>query len=235
MVGGRDGAAGAEAGVGPDAGPLLEQVRRIAEGLGRTFAPFCEVVVHDLRDPDHAIVAIENGLSGRAVGDPATELGLARLADDSYPQVIANYPNQLADGRRVKSTSVGIKDADGRYVAALCLNVDVSVFQGLANVLEQFARVDDAETPAESLEPAHAASIRARIDAFAAARATSLRALTTGERRALVRELKASGFMDLRRSAEVIAQHLGVSRATVYNDARDTPPSPAPSERRSSR
>lgn len=69
---------------------ILEQVKQIAEGLGQTFAPFCEVVVHDLRDPDQAILAIHNNLSGRNIGDPATELGLARIADEDYPQVLAN-------------------------------------------------------------------------------------------------------------------------------------------------
>jgi predicted transcriptional regulator YheO len=199
---------------------IIEQLRQVACGLGATFAPFCEVVVHDLRDPDQAIIAIQNNLSGRLVGDPTTELGLARLADVSHPQVIANYPNQFADGRRVKSTSIGIKGSDGQYVAALCLNVDLTVFQGVARILEQFGRVDETSTRTESLDPANAASIRTRIDTFVATRATTPRALTTTERRQLVRELKTSGCMDLRRSAEVVAQYLGVSRATVYADAK---------------
>jgi predicted transcriptional regulator YheO len=41
------------------------------------FPGLCEVVPHDLRDPRHAIRAIENNLSGRKVGDSVTELGLA--------------------------------------------------------------------------------------------------------------------------------------------------------------
>jgi predicted transcriptional regulator YheO len=109
---------------------LIEQVLRIAEGLGAMFAPFTEVVVHDLRTPEHAILAIHNNLSGRAVGDPATELGLARIADDDFPQVLANYANRFADGRTAKSTSIGIKDSSGHYVAALCLNADVTLFRG---------------------------------------------------------------------------------------------------------
>jgi predicted transcriptional regulator YheO len=32
--------------------------------------------------------------------------------------------------------------------------------------------------------------------------------------------LKAAGFMEMRRAMEVIALHLGVSRATVYGDAK---------------
>jgi predicted transcriptional regulator YheO len=32
--------------------------------------------------------------------------------------------------------------------------------------------------------------------------------------------LRDEGYLDLRRSMETVAQHLGVSRATVYNDAK---------------
>src|ERR1700761_1495071 len=117
----------------------LDQLRLIAQGLGQTFAPFCEVVLHDLTNPAHAILSIHNNLSGRDVGQPATEPGLARIADPDYPPVIANYANRFEDGRQVKSTSIGIKDADGNY-------------------------------------------------------------------------------MEVRRSAEIIAAYLGVSRATIYSD-----------------
>ena len=93
---------------------LLDQVKQIADGLAQTFAPFCEVVVHDLLDPAHAVLAIHNNLSGRDIGHPATELGLARIMDPAFEQVIANYPNRFADGRQVKSTSIGVKDSQGR-------------------------------------------------------------------------------------------------------------------------
>jgi predicted transcriptional regulator YheO len=199
---------------------LLEQLKQVAQGLGATFAPFCEVVVHDLFDPKHAILAIHNNLSGRDVGDPATELGLARIADPKYPQVIANYANQFADGRRAKSTSIGIKDSSGRYVAALCMNVDLTLFRSLQNAMQQFVSVDSGAAMKESLDPAGAEAIRARIDQFAARLATTPRSLKAEERRTLLRELKESGCMEVRRAMEVVALHLGVSRATVYGDAK---------------
>jgi predicted transcriptional regulator YheO len=199
---------------------LLEQVSQIAAGLAETFAPFCEVAVHDLLDPEHAILAIHNNLSGREAGHPATELGLARIADPAYPQVIANYANQFADGRPVKSTSIGIKDSSGQYVAALCVNVDLTLFRGLQSAVGQFVRVDADSAMKESLDPAGADLIRVRIDQFAARLATTPRALKTEERRTLLRELKDSGVMEIRRAMEVTAQYLGVSRATVYSDAK---------------
>ncbi len=198
---------------------LISQLEQIAEGLSKTFSPFCEVVLHDLRDPQHAILAIHNNLSGRQPDDPATELGLARIADPDYPQVIANYQNQFRDGRQVKSTSIGIKDTSGQYVAALCMNVDLSLFRGLQGMLEQFSSVGD-DTPGESLDPSGADVIRARIDQFAARLATTPRALKAADRRVLMQELKDSGCMDVRRAMETVASHLGVSRAAVYTYAK---------------
>ena len=199
---------------------LLAQLQQVADGLGKTLAPFCEVVLHDLTEPDHAILAIHNNLSGRTVGEPATELGLARAADPTLAQVIANYPNTFPDGRLAKSTSVGIRDSEGRYVAALCLNVDLTVFRSLNTMLTQFGSVDTAAAVSDTLQPAGADAIRLRIDDFAARHGTTPRALKTDERRALMRELKDSGLSDVRRAMEIVAAYLNVSRATVYNDAR---------------
>ncbi|ROR20858.1 putative transcriptional regulator YheO [Comamonas sp. BIGb0124] len=195
---------------------LLTQVRHIAQGLGQTLAPFCEIVVHDLLDPDHAVLEIHNNLSGRAAGDAATELGLARLADPDFAPVVANYPNRFADGRPAKSTSIGIQDSSGRYIAALCLNVDLTLFNGLHSAMSQFMAVQDGVVPRESLDSSGADAIRARIDRFAASRASTPRALKAGERRALMAELKTTGLLDVRRAMETVAAHLGVSRAAVY-------------------
>lgn len=198
---------------------ILDQVKQIAAGLGETLAPFTEVVVHDLRSPKHAILAIHNNLSGREVGDPATELGLARIANDDYPQILANYANRFGDGRSAKSTSIGIKDSGGHYFAALCLNVDVTLFRSLSTMLEQFAQ-PAREGVKETLDPSSADSIRERIDRFAVGLATTPQALRTEQRKALMQALREEGYLDLRKSMETVAQHLGVSRATVYNDAR---------------
>jgi len=154
------------------------------------------------------------------VGDPATELGLARLADETYPQVITNYANQFADGRQAKSTSIGIKDSNGRYVAALCINVDLTLFGTFQNMIGRFVGTDDIGGVKESLDPPGADGIRQRIDQFAARLATTPRALKAVDRQTLMRELRESGMMEVRRAVEIVALHLGVSRATVYNDAK---------------
>ncbi len=152
---------------------MLDQIKQIADGLGQTLAPFCEVVVHDLLEPEQSILAIHNNLSGRAVGDPTTEAGPGpHLPIRTTLQIIANYANQFADGRQAKSTSVGIKDSSGRYIAALCINVDLTLFRSLQMAMGQFVQTA-AEGPQESLDPAGTDALRARIDTFAARLATT--------------------------------------------------------------
>lgn len=199
--------------------PMLAQLDLLAQGLSETFAPFCEVVVHDLTHPQQAILSIHNNLSGREVGQPATEMGLARIASAEFPAIVANYANQFADGRAVKSTSIGIKGDNGEYVAALCLNVDMTLFRGMQSALARFTATESA-TVVEHLEPGGAAAIRQRIDAFAAARATTARALSAADRKTVIRQLRKEGLLDLRKSMEMVAQHLGISRATAYLYAR---------------
>jgi predicted transcriptional regulator YheO len=204
----------------PEQQHLLAQLEQIADGLGQTLAPFCEVVLHDLLDPAHTLLAIHNNLSGRSLGGPATEVGKARINDPAYAQILANYPNTFPDGRPAKSTSIGIKDSHGQYVAALCLNVDLSVFRSLNAMLTQFSSVDQAASVRETLEPAGADALRRHIDQFAARLSTTPRALKAAERKALMRELKDAGLDQVRRAMEIVAAHLNVSRATVYKDVR---------------
>ncbi|WP_416520149.1 helix-turn-helix transcriptional regulator [Streptomyces achromogenes] len=201
---------------------LLKEAEKIAVALGRMFPGLCEVVLHDLRDPEHAIRAIENNLSGRQIGDPATELGLARISDPDYPGVVQNYPNRFPDGRPAKSTSIGIKNAAGEYVAALCLNLDVSVLSPVTLALSNLVATDTEhrERPLETLRDRTARELREAVEARAAERAATPRSLSREEKRDLVRQLQRDGYFDSRDAAQTIADLLGVSRATVYNYAK---------------
>jgi predicted transcriptional regulator YheO len=196
---------------------LLREGAKIVEALGQTLAPFVEVVLHDLTQPDHAVVAIANNLSGRVVGDAVTELGLARIADPAFPEVIPNYANRFPDGRPAKSTSIGLKNSAGEYVAAICLNMDTSMLSAVTAGLGQLMRVDTATPPVdESLAPRRIDEVRTALEQFAAARNTTPTGLNLAQRREAMRELSERGLLDLRRSLSAVAQTLGVARSTVY-------------------
>ncbi|MCX4775613.1 helix-turn-helix transcriptional regulator [Streptomyces sp. NBC_01264] len=222
MDGGADGAAQrTHAGTEADE-HLIREVEKIVVGLGRMFPGLCEVVLHDLRDPQNAVRAIENNLSGRAVGDSATELGLRRISDPQYPTVIQNYANRFPDGRPAKSTSIGIKNAAGEYIAALCLNLDVSVLSPVTLTLSNLIATDGThgEQPVESLRDRNAQELRHVVEALSAERGSTPRSLSRTDKRALVRRLREDGYFDSRDAAQAMADLLGVSRATVYNYAK---------------
>jgi predicted transcriptional regulator YheO len=87
-------------------------------------------------------------------------------------------------------------------------------------MLNQFCSVEGAPV-ADTLDPAGADAIRQRIDAFATRLASTPRELKTDQRRELMQMLKADGFLEVRRAMEIVAQHLGVSRATVSTMQND--------------
>ncbi|MDT0549484.1 MULTISPECIES: PAS domain-containing protein [Streptomyces] len=200
---------------------LLREAEKIVVAVGRMFPGLCEVVLHDLRDPERAIRAIESNLSGRSVGDPATELGIARIQDPGFPDIVQNYPNRFPDGRPAKSTSIGIKNSAGEYIAAICLNLDVSLFASVARSLNNLVRTDDQEQPlTETLRARTADELRTVIEEFAAARGHTPRSLGSAAKKELVRSLKTRGFLQVKHSVQAVTELLGVSRATVYNYLR---------------
>lgn len=198
---------------------LIAEAEKIAVALGRMFPGLCEVVLHDLRQPEHAIRVIENNLSGRQVGDSVTELGLLRIQDPDYPGVVQNYANRFPDGRPAKSTSIGIKNADGRYIAALCLNLDVSMLSTVTLALSNLVATEPAnrDEPLETLRDRNSRELRGVVEAIAAEQSSTPRAMSREAKRDLVRRLHADGYFDSRDAAQTIADLLGISRATVYN------------------
>jgi len=97
----------------------------IADIMGRN----CEVVLHDVNDPERSIVAIRNNhISGRTVGGPMTDLGLRLLKEKEYmgKNFIANYPSRTKDGRRLRSSTLFLKDDTGQLIGMLCVNVDIT-------------------------------------------------------------------------------------------------------------
>jgi predicted transcriptional regulator YheO len=200
---------------------LIGEAKKIVTALGRMFAPFCEVVLHDLRRPIASILAIENPFSGRRIGDSATRLGLARITQPDFPGVVQNYPNVTADGRQVKSTSIGIRGRDGRYIASICLNMDTTYFSDLTALFQSFVAVDhQAPSMREQLRTLSLEEIRRVIEEFSTSRSTVPKRLGIDDRRELIALLRERGLLELKNSVSTIASVLGVTRPSVYNYLR---------------
>jgi predicted transcriptional regulator YheO len=197
---------------------LLGQYIVLASALTKMYSPFCEVVVHDFSKPQHAIIFIGNSLSGRKVGDPTTNIGLKRIEDPNFPQILQNYQSVLPDGRVLKCTSFGIRNSKGKTIGALCLNFDISSFSNLQTPINQFLRFDNTNVPTkEFFYSSSISQINKYISDFASALKSTTKTLSLNQRKTLLKQMKQNGLFNVKGSIGIAAKLLSISRATIYN------------------
>ncbi len=110
---------------------LLQPYKDIVNGIGATFAGTpIEIVLHDTRDPMHSIVAVQNTITGRKIGDTNTNFGVQLIKSYSATNSTANpfvsYELHTKDGRRVKSSTVPIFNSVYGLIGFICINIDLS-------------------------------------------------------------------------------------------------------------
>ena len=95
---------------------ILTPYISVAEMLVRTFGADCEVVLHDLDDPEHSVVYVANGaVTGRKVGDSFDQLvRQVILSHELREDYVANYYFTAKNGKRIRSSSLLIRGADGK-------------------------------------------------------------------------------------------------------------------------
>lgn len=233
----------ATAGGIPDEGirPTVDGERLIAvfsalvEPLGRSLPPSTEVVLHDLSKLPNSIVAIHGDVTGRRVGDPATDLLLKKLHELSEDHIVG-YETHLADGRRIRSSTMIIRDVTGQPVAALCLNSDLSVWESVQDIATSMLDLTGMRKPTQQageprIVPAQASDevepevFVTDVDQLAShliRQAVSnvdvpVELMQKRHKVAVVRDLKDRGMFHLRDAIDMIATTLGVTRFTIYN------------------
>ena len=131
---------------------IIQSLAQLVEPLASLMAD-CEVVVHDLSQVPNTIVAIAGGLTGRKVGDPATDVLLKQMAEGRV-RTMVNYSSVLPDGRRIRCATIAVKDSRGNPVAALCINSSVEIWSGLLKICQQmlYGSVDAISEPKSEAE-----------------------------------------------------------------------------------
>lgn len=204
----------------------FDDVKRTMTPVMRAIAAVggaaCEVVLHDLssRDLDHSIAAIVNGhVTGRQVGGPSTNLGVEVLRDESADHNDYGYSGRTIDGRDLLSSSVYYRNLDGRIIAALCINRDLSGVQSAMAALGALLpepRPDSADSPRELIAPDVSSVLDDMISEAIATVGKPSSAMNKDDRIEALRLLDRRGAFHIKRAADRVAGRLGVSRVTVY-------------------
>lgn len=189
--------------------------------LAEVCGPGCEVVIHDVTNPEHSIIAISNGVSGRQLGGPMTDLALELQEKESYTHdpYLTNYRGLSKNGEFLSSTYY-IKN-ENRLIGLLCINKDLSLAKeaefALHALLEQF----NLSTPAQSEYAEHLDNpvtdlVHNRIAETIAQSGVSPVKMTRQEKVRVVHRLNESGILMMKGAVAEIAAQLLVSVPTIY-------------------
>lgn len=183
----------------------------------------CEFVIHDLSKLERSIVFIGNGhISGRSVGDSATDLVLRVLKDKEYKtkDYTSIYKSVSATGKVFNSSTFFIK-ADDELIGLLCINQDLTNYQNMFDALGGMLGVTDKQIPAsttvsERLVPSVSSLPTNVIEEVFNKRVSNVTRLTKEERLEVIKELDKKGIFLLKGSISEVAKTLKVSDATMY-------------------
>lgn len=209
---------------------VLQNYIPLVNFLGQAIGPNCEVVLHDLTDPDKAIIAIANGhISGRNIGGPTTDLVLKILKDgsDGKKPFITNYNAKVKNNNICRSSSFFIKDENNKIVGVLCVNVDVGDFVQARNILDSLISCDTQPDIAERttagvvdvFENLHSSIddvLTAIIDNVLNKYDVTPDRMSVDEKVDVVKQLNEHGLFLLKGGLSELARRMQISEPTIY-------------------
>lgn len=219
--GGRHERSGLSSGSARTADDYLETLLALLEPMSKVFGSRSEMVLHDFRQPEHSIVAIAGDVTGRRAGGSVTQIGLAiiRAGDDAEDEY--HYTTKAPNGRILKSSTVPLRDADGHVFGALCVNVDVTEMWMMSRAIQEMIGDDTQAPEAVTFVDDIDRVIGEVLEEETEMLGRPLTGLAKPERLQLLKALDYRGVFSLQRSVPQVAEYLGLSRATLYNDLRE--------------
>lgn len=193
----------------------FEFLDRTARGIAAMFGSSCETLIQDMNEPDHPILAIYNGhVSGREVGSTLDVLGTGFTLDASaYTEDLVNLAATTPDGRQIKSSTFHLI-GEG-YNLALGINFDYTALVYANRTLIELINVQ-ADLRSALWQEGDSEQLSQLFERCVNAVGKPVGEMNKRERLRVIALLEQNGAFSYRKSVPYVAQHLGVSRYTVY-------------------
>src|SRR5438270_11626596 len=112
--------------IADDTTEYLENYVRIVRLVGKSFPNTgIEILLHNLADPAHSLVGLENNATGRHLRDGTTNLLIDLKKRQLLHEDKLNYELNIG-ARKFKCTTIPILRRDFGIVGAICINVDAN-------------------------------------------------------------------------------------------------------------
>ncbi len=188
--------------------------------------PDTEIVLHDISDLDHSIIAIENShISGRSVGGSSTDLVLRILREQSYRErsYTPAYTSASDTGKFLSSGTFFVKHKD-ELIGLLCTNTDLTALQALKKASDDLVASRHLERSSAPINEKLTQTINdiPVETAMAVMREmeTNPDRLSQEERIEVVRALDRRGIFLLKGAIAGVARILRISEPTLYRYLR---------------
>lgn len=204
----------------------LHSFIHIADGVSQFWGECCEVVIHNLENLDSSVMFIANGhLSGRQVGAPISEVTLSFLNRMMAEPTLKNlyYFAKNKRGETFKASICAILGENQKIIGLFCLNLYMNVpFSALIQCMTPGENSNHENISETFVENTQELMLNA-LDAAKKAVYSNLAISSSNKNKEIVSLLFHKGIFNLKDSVITIAEHLGISKNTVYMHIRNMP------------
>lgn len=201
----------------------LEFYKRLAKTLATEFGENCEVLVHDLTggDPEHTIVAIENGhVSHRQMGDGPSQIVLEAL-QEKHPENLQDrygYLTRTRDGRILKSSTLYIRNKEDGVDGILCINYDItSLLMAQKTVASLISHEESHKTPVNTIPQNVNELLDDLIEQSVEKVGKPVALMTKDDKILAIRFLNDAGAFLVTKSGDKVSKYFGISKYTLYS------------------
>ena len=126
--------------IADDTNEYLENYTRLVRLVGKSFpGTGIEILLHNLADPSHSLIALENNVTGRNLRDGTTNLLIDLKKRQLLHEDKLNYELNIGS-RRFKCTTIPIIRKEFGVVGAVCINIDANYLA--EEVLQRQERIE---------------------------------------------------------------------------------------------
>ena len=211
---------------------ILTEARQILTGyipfaktITKMFGPQCEVVIHDLTQPQSSVIfTINNHVTGREIGQSFDHLVKKVLLSDEFKEDhLSGYVWKTKDQRMIKSSTTLIRDNQQQVIGAFCINYDVNVIHQMKAMLDTLM---PGNTPIEQILPENKSKQEASIDNVEDIVDQLIQQIIVNsqhpfmkrhEKIELIRFMDEKGIFLMKGSVDKVAKRLEISKVTVYS------------------
>jgi len=112
--------------IADDTTEYLENYTRLVRLIGKSFPNSgMEILLHNLADPSHSLICLENNVTGRHLRDGTTNLLIDLKKRQLQNEDKLNYEINIG-ARKFKCTTIPIYRKEFGVVGAICINIDAN-------------------------------------------------------------------------------------------------------------